>query len=158
MVSYLLIIQFQESHICSICLNMVPKSIRRLNRVEEFMDLWKFMLLLGGIINIFSGFVTLVWPEVFRKISYHFGDNNFAGYNFDPRSNLLLGIFSSGVIMAFGGGYLYTYFWEPQNLSLLVLGIVVRCWAFISSLYCFLKKNISLQLFIFIGLEAMLFA
>jgi len=122
------------------------------------MDLWKFMLLLGGITNIFSGFVTLVWPEVFKIVSHHLGDNNFEGDDFDPRSNLLLGIFSSGVIMAFGGGYLCTYFWDPQNLSLLVLGIVVRCWAFISSLYCFLKKNISLQLFIFIGLEAMLFA
>jgi hypothetical protein len=75
-----------------------------------------------------------------------------------PRSNLLIGIIHSGVDMAFGSGYLYTYFWEPQNLFLLVLGIVVRCWAFISSLYCFLKKNISLQLFILIGLEAMLFA
>jgi hypothetical protein len=99
-----------------------------------------------------------VWPEVFKIVSHHLGDNNFEGDDFDPRSNLLLGIFSSGVIMAFGGGYLYTYFWEPQNLSLLILGIVVRCWAFISSLYCFLKKNISLQLFIIIGLEAMLFA
>jgi hypothetical protein len=48
------------------------------------MDLWKFMLLLGGIINIFSGFVTLMWPEVFRKISYHFGDSNFEGDDFDP--------------------------------------------------------------------------
>lgn len=99
------------------------------------------MLLLGGIINIFSGFVTLVWPEVFKIISHHLGDNNFEGDDFDPRSNLLLGIFSSGVIMTFGGGYLYTYFWDPQNLSLLVLGIVVRCRAFISSLYCFTKKE-----------------
>jgi hypothetical protein len=84
MVPYLLIIQFQESHICSICLNMVLKSIRRLNRVGGFMDLWKFMLLLGGIINIFSGFVTLVWPEVFRKMSYHFGYSNLEGDDFDP--------------------------------------------------------------------------
>ncbi len=118
-------------------LNMLKYGSKLYNLVKHvggFMDLWKFMLLLGGIINIFSGFVTLVWSKVFRKISYHFGDNNFEGDDFDPRSNLLLGIFSSGVIMAFGSGYLYTYFWEPQNLSLLVLGIIVRCWA-LSALY-----------------------
>jgi hypothetical protein len=60
--------------------------------------------------------------------------------------------------MAFGGGYIYTYFWEPHNLSLLMLGVSVRCWAFISSFYCFRTGKISRKLFLLVGLEAILFA
>jgi len=112
------------------------------------MDPWKLMLLFGGILNIFGGFISLMWPKVFKCFDE----------DFDPLSNPMIGLFSAGVAMAFGGGYIYTYFWEPHNLSLLMLGVSVRCWAFISSFYCFRTGKISRKLFLLVGLEAILFA
>ncbi|MBN1234852.1 MAG: hypothetical protein JW999_02250 [Methanotrichaceae archaeon] len=107
------------------------------------------MILIGGILNIASGLAVMAKPDVFKSI---------LKINFDPLSNPLLGYFVAGVVVAFGSGYLYTYFWAPRNLSLLALGTCVRYWLVIVSTYCYSKKIIEARLFYLIAIEALLFA
>ncbi|MDD4161447.1 MAG: hypothetical protein PHW87_03095 [Methanothrix sp.] len=107
------------------------------------------MILIGGILNIASGLAVMAKPDIFKSI---------LGVDFDPMSNPLLGHFVAGVVVAFGSGYLYTYFWAPHNLSLLALGTCVRYWLVIVSTYCYLKKTIEPRLFYVIAAEALFFA
>jgi len=112
------------------------------------MDLIKLMLLLGGLLNILSGLIAIALPDSFK-----FLDNRF-----DPMCNPLIGLFVGGVIAAFGCGYLYTFFWEPRNLSLLALGISVRLWLVIVSTYCYVAKEISTKLYSLVAIDALFFA
>jgi len=111
------------------------------------MDLIKPMLLLGGLLNILSGLIAIALPDSFKLL-----DNRF-----DPMCNPLIGLFVGGVIAAFGCGYLYTFFWEP-NLSLLALGISVRLWLVIVSTYCYVAKEISTKLYSLVAIDALFFA
>ena len=112
------------------------------------MDLIKPMLLLGGLLNILSGIIAIALPDSFKLL-----DNRF-----DPMCNPLIGLFVGGVIAAFGCGYLYTFFWEPRNLSLLALGISVRLWLVIASTYCYVAKEISTKLYSLVAIDALFFA
>lgn len=112
------------------------------------MDLIKPMLLLGGLLNILSGLIAIALPDSFKLL-----DNRF-----DPMCNPLIGLFVGGVIAAFGCGYLYTFFWEPRNLSLLALGISVRLWLVIVSTYCYAAKEISTKLYSLVVIDALFFA
>ena len=112
------------------------------------MDLIKPMLLLGGLLNILSGIIAIALPDSFKLL-----DNRF-----DPMCNPLIGLFVGGVIAAFGCGYLYTFFWEPRNLSLLALGISVRLWLVIVSTYCYVAKEISTKLYSLVAIDALFFA
>ncbi len=112
------------------------------------MDLVKQMLLLGGLLNILSGLLAIVKPDIFKLVDK----------KFDPMCNPLIGLFTAGVIAAFGCGYVYTYFWEPRNLSLLALGISVRLWLVIVSSYCYLAKKISAKLYFIVFVDALFFA
>jgi len=112
------------------------------------MDLIKPMLLLGGLLNILSGLIAIALPDSFKLL-----DNRF-----DPMCNPLIGLFVGGVIAAFGCGYLYTFFWEPRNLSLLALGISVRLWLVIVSTYCYVAKEISTKLYSLVVIDALFFA
>lgn len=112
------------------------------------MDLIKPMLLLGGLLNILSGIIAIALPDSFKLL-----DNRF-----DPMCNPLIGLFVGGVIAAFGCGYLYTFFWEPRNLSLLALGISVRLWLVIVSTYCYVAKEISTKLYSLVVIDALFFA
>ena len=77
------------------------------------------MILLGGIVNIGSGLIILIKPDIIRTLF---------NINFDPFANPLIGRFAAGVIAAFGLGYVYTYLLSPENLSVLALGTCVRFW------------------------------
>jgi len=112
------------------------------------MDLIKPMLLLGGLLNILSGLIAIALPDSFKLL-----DNRF-----DPMCNPLIGLFVGGVIDDFGCGYLYTFFWEPRNLSLLALGISVRLWLVIVSTYCYVAKEISTKLYSLVAIDALFFA
>ena len=112
------------------------------------MDLIKPMLLLGGLLNILSGIIAIALPDSFKLL-----DNRI-----DPMCNPLIGLFVGGVIAAFGCGYLYTFFWEPRNLSLLALGISVRLWLVIVSTYCYVAKEISTKLYSLVAIDALFFA
>lgn len=112
------------------------------------MDHIKPMLLLGGLLNILSGLIAIAMPDSFKLL-----DNRF-----DPMCNPLIGLFVGGVIAAFGCGYLYTFFWEPRNLSLLALGISVRLWLVIVSTYCYAAKEISTKLYSLVAIDALFFA
>jgi hypothetical protein len=112
------------------------------------MDLMRQMLLLGGLLNILSGLLAIAKPDVFRLLDKRF----------DPMCNPVIGLFAAGVIAAFGCGYLYTYFWEPRNISLLALGIGVRLWLVIVSTYCYATKKISSKLYYLVAFEALFFA
>ena len=112
------------------------------------MDLVRQMLSLGGLLNILSGVIAIVRPDLFRLLDKRF----------DPMCNPLIGLFAAGVIAAFGCGYLYTYFWEPRNLSLLALGISVRFWLVIISTYCYAAKKISAKLYYLVFIDALFFA
>jgi hypothetical protein len=112
------------------------------------MDPIKPMLLLGGLLNILSGIIAIALPDSFKLL-----DNRF-----DPMCNPLIGLFVGGVIAAFGCGYLYTFFWEPRNLSLLALGISVRLWLVIVSTYCYVAKEISTKLYSLVAIDALFFA
>ena len=112
------------------------------------MDLIRPMLLLGGLLNILSGLIAIVMPDSFKLL-----DNSF-----DPMCNPLIGLFVGGVIAAFGCGYLYTFFWEPRNLSLLALGISVRLWLVIVSTYCYVAGELSAKLYSLVAIDALFFA
>ena len=106
------------------------------------------MLLLGGLLNILSGLIAIAMPDSFKLL-----DNRF-----DTMCNPLIGLFVGGVIAAFGCGYLYTFFCEPRNLSLLALGISVRLWLVIVSTYCYVAKEISTKLYSLVAIDALFFA
>ena len=112
------------------------------------MDLIRSMLLLGGLLNILSGLIVIAKPDLFKLL-----DNRF-----NPMCNRLIGLFVGGVITAFGCGYLYTFFWEPRNLSLLALGISVRLWLGIVSTYCYAAKELSAKLYSLVAIDALFFA
>lgn len=112
------------------------------------MDFIRPMLLLGGLLNILSGFMAIAMPYCFKLL-----DNRF-----DPMCNPLIGLFVGGVISAFGCGYLYTFFWEPRNLSLLALGISVRLWLIVVSTYCYVAKELSSKLYFLVAIDALFFA
>ena len=112
------------------------------------MDLIKPMLLRGGLFNILSGLIAMAMPDIFKIL-----DNRF-----DPMCNPVIGLFVAGVIAAFGCGYLYIFFWEPRNLSLLALGISVRLWLVIVSTYCYAANELSTKLYSLVAIDALFFA
>jgi len=112
------------------------------------MDLLRQMLLLGGLLNILSGIIAIAKPDIFKLLDERF----------DPMCNPLIGFFMAGVIAAFGCGYLYTFLWEPRNLSLLALGISVRLWLATVSTYCYAAKKVSIKLYSLVAIDALFFA
>jgi len=107
------------------------------------------MILLGGIANIVSGLAFLIKPDIVKSL---------LKIDFDPFANPLIGRFAAGVIVAFGCGYVYTYFWSFHNLSLLALGTCVRYWMAILCVYYYAKKKLDPRLFCLVAGEAFFFA
>jgi hypothetical protein len=105
------------------------------------------MLLIGGLLNINAGIQYLFFPQFV-----------LAQTGFDIFANQLFRLFVSGVAVGLGIGYIYTYIFEPENLSLLIFGTCLKYWAFIVSLYCFIAYNLSSVMFVQFGIGNLIIA
>ena len=107
----------------------------------------KLQLLTGGLSNITIGILFLFFPKFVLEC-----------IGFDIFANQLFRLFVSGVAIGLGTGYIYTYRFEPENISLLIFGTSLKYWAFIVTLYCFIVHNLSLVMFILFGIGNLILA
>lgn len=90
-------------------------------------------ILLVGVALNFSGALKLF----FSAIAAVPGSSNL------PQEYLQLKLFAAGVAAVFGSLYLYLYFHPAFAIPFLVFGAALKSWAFLLSLYLYLKQRLS---------------
>jgi hypothetical protein len=99
-----------------------------------------YILLIGAALNIYGGLTMLKAVVTSLPLKTN------------PEDYIQLKIFVVGVAVTFASLYVYLFFNPEHIMPFLIFGAALKSWAFITSLYLYRTKTLSLKVFNDFGL------
>lgn len=103
--------------------------------------------LAGAIFNISGGICIIFFLDLLSPY-----------LTLEPSSNMIFRLFVGGTAILFGMGYINVFRNPKNHISMLMHGALLKVWAFIISVYCYLHYGLSLLMLLGFGFGNLILA